>query len=125
MNFILVVISCQYGNKLEQVFMYEIQNNVDRNSMIFLFGPADDAYREKCFNQHNKGFIAKYLAYRTTLSTIFNTIYSKSIISKEDYEAMDFETLKDLVTQFFQDDHKNLFKEIDEYFIEKSSQFQE
>jgi hypothetical protein len=125
LNEILPNIGDRSWNKMEQVFMYEIQNNVDKISMIFLFGPADDAYREKCFNQLNKGFIAKYLAYRTTLSTKFNTVYSKSIISKEDYEAMDLESLKEKIVQFFENDHTNLFREIDEYFVENKDYFQE
>jgi hypothetical protein len=111
-------------NKVEQVFLFEINNSSDYLSIIMVMGPTNDVYRKKAFDKLKKDFIPKYIKYKVSLSEMYNTIYTKFIINKEEYQSMDVESMKIKINSLFENEIKSDIKEITEYFKTNIEYFQ-
>lgn len=111
-------------NGMIQVFAYEVINNIDSISLILVMGPADALYREKAFTKLKADFIPKYLKTKTSLSEMYNTIYKKVLISKDEYNAMDIASIQERIKNIISSDN-NDFNDIDEYFKNNIEFFKE
>lgn len=125
MNELLPKIGDKSWNKVKEIFLYEIKNNTDFINIILVIGPGDQKYREKTFNFIKNDFLKKYLGSNSSLATRYNTIYKKEIISKDDFDNMEYDEIKEKIKEFFENDAINQFKSIDDYFENNIKIFQE
>jgi len=110
-------------NKVSEILLYEIQNNIDFISIILVLGPAKQDNREKIFNELKKGFIKKHLNVNTKLADKYNTVYKKIVVSKEEYVNSEFEDIKNKIEEFFSNKDLNSFAEIDDYLKQRRELF--
>lgn len=111
-------------NGMIQVFAYEVNNNIDSISLILVMGPADSLYRENAFSKLKEAFIPKYLKTKTSLSEMYNTIYKKVLISKDEYNAMDISSIQEKIKNTINYENSD-FKDIDDYFSKNIKIFKE
>ena len=111
-------------NGMDQVFVYEVHNNIDSISLLLVMGPAAVAYRAKAFDKLKEDFIPKYLKTKTSLSETYNTVYKKIIISKDEYSAMDITSIQEIIKNTINYENGE-FDKIDEYFAKNSKHFKE
>ena len=109
-------------NGMTQVFVYEVYNNIDSISLIFVMGPADTSYRERAFSKLKIDFIPKYLKTKTSLSEMYNTIYKTVLVSKDEYNVIDITGIHEKIKIAINYGNGD-FKDIDEYFRKNNKYF--
>ena len=75
--------------KINHVFAFEILNNSDSISLTMIMGPADQEYRARVLDALKPEFLPKFLKYKAPLNEMYNMIYKRVIVPKEEYASSD------------------------------------
>lgn len=76
--------------QIRHLFVFELANNSDSISLALIMGPGDQNVRGECLEALRSTFMKKkYLSYNAALSEMYNTIFKKTLVEKEEYSSID------------------------------------